>query len=173
MNRREAGMAMLLGGLGLAAPAAALAQGRGMGMGPMGDAERRHAMDTLRIGAVALESSRMAQRMARGPRVREFADLEAEEQTTVADIIREMSGMTPPPLDPEGRRMLDRLNAGRRGFDAAYVMMQEQGHQQLLDVQERYLRDGRNMHHRHIAMLARGRIREHLSDLQKLRAMRY
>jgi putative membrane protein len=166
---------LLLGGLGLAVPGVALAQGRGMGMGmgPMGEAERRHAMDTLRVGAIALESSRMAQRMARGPRVREFADLEVEEQTTVAEIIREMSGMTPPPLDPMGRRMLDRLNDARRGFDPAYLMAQMEGHQQLLDIQERYLRDGRNMHHRHIAMLASGRIREHLTDLGKLRAMRY
>lgn len=162
---------MLIGGLGLAMPSVALAQNRGMG--PMGEPERRHAMDTLRVGAVALESSRMAQSMARAPRVRDFAELEIEEQTTVADIIREMSGMAPPPPDPEGRRMLDRLNGGRRNFDAAYVMMQMDGHRQLLDIQERYLRDGRNMHHRHIAMLARGRIREHLRDLETLRAMRY
>lgn len=171
MNRREAGRALILGGLGIAVPGAALAQGRGMG--PMGEQERRHAMETLRVGAIALESSRMAQRMARGPRVRDFAEMEVEEQTTVAEIIREMSGMTPPPLDPMGRRMLDRLNDARRGgFDVAYLVAQTEGHQQLLEIQERYLRDGRNMHHRHIAMLARGRIREHLNDLGRLRALR-
>ena len=49
------------------------------------------------------------------------------------------------------------------------MALQVEGHSQLLAVQERYLAYGRVPSIRHIAMLARGQIREHLrllSDIQ-------
>jgi predicted outer membrane protein len=162
---------MLLGALGAAA-APALAQDRfGAPMGPMGPAERRHAMDTLMVGNVALQTSELALSRAARPQVRQFAELEAEEQRTVAQIINEMTGgaMPPPPPSPADARMMASLQRARGGqFDRMYLVGQVDGHRRLLDIQERYLRDGRNLHHRHIAMLARGRIQEHLRDLQRL-----
>ena len=170
MNRREAARNLLVGALALGTPAAAMAQAMAM---PMGDAERRHAMDTLRVGGLALRTSQMAQGKARGPRVREFADFEVAEQTTIAEIIREMSGMTPPPPDARARTVMARLERAQgRAFEDAYVAAQIEGHNELLGIQERYLREGRNMHHRHVAMLARGQIKEHLTLLNDIRARR-
>lgn len=62
----------------------------------------------------------------------------------------------------------DLARARGDGFDRMYIMGQMDGHRRLLGVQERYLSEGRDPHQRHIAMLARGRIREHLANLDRL-----
>ena len=70
MDRRTFATTMMMGAVGLTA-APVLAQG-GQRMAhamPMGPAEQRHAMDTLMVGSVALESSRLAQSRARNPMV--------------------------------------------------------------------------------------------------------
>lgn len=160
----------MLGGLGLALPAAALAQP--MRGGGMGDAEHRHATDTLRVGSVALMTSRLALSRGSTPKVRQFAKFEVAEQTTIAEIIGD-TGMAPPPPDPEGRRMMAMLERARgRQFDQAYVDGQIDGHRKLLAIQERYLAEGRLPPMRHVAMLARGQIKEHLELLEDLRAGR-
>lgn len=166
MNRREAARSLMLGAVVAALPGAALAQGMRGG----GDAERRHAMETLRVGSVALQSSQLAERRAMKRSVKEFAGFEVAEQTTIADIIREASGMTPPPPDPAARAMMARLMAARgAAFDAAYIRGQLDGHRELLAIQERYLADGRDPHMRHVAMLARGQIKEHIALLNDMR----
>lgn len=174
MDRRTFGASLVAGMVGLGATPV-LAQGmRGRGdMMPMGAAEQRHVMDTLAIGSVALESSRLAQSRAARPMVRQFANFEVEEQTGVATILREVSGMAPPPLSLADRAALDRL-ARTRGaaFEREYLLAQVDGHRRLLRVQDNYLSQGRNMHNRHIAILARGRILEHLADLDRLQRMR-
>lgn len=174
MNRRQAGQALLLGAVGATLPGAAFAQGMGRGM-EMGGPERRHAIETLRVGGLALRTSRMAQQRARGPKVREFADFEVAEQTTIADIIRRSTGMGPPPPDPMAERTLARLdrlpNAGPV-FEDEYVRVQTDGHQQLLAIQERYLAEGRDENMRNVAMLARGQIKEHLRLLADIRERR-
>ena len=71
------------------------------------------------------------------------------------------------------RAALDRLNAARGpAFDREYVLAQIDGHRRLLGVQDRYLSQGRNTHHRHIALLARGRIREHIRELELIQSSR-
>ena len=173
MDRRSFARTMMMGAVGLGA-APVLAQGvRGRqpmaGMMPMGPAEQRHVADTLAIGTVSLESSRLAQSRAARPMVRRFANFEAEEAAAVAQILREMSGMAPPPLTAADRAALDRLARARGpAFDREYILAQSDGHRRLLQVQDRYLAQGRNMHHRHVAVLARGRILEHISDLDML-----
>ena len=144
-----------------------------MGRGSGGDAERRHATDTLRIGGVALQTSEIAERRASRYGVKQFAGFEVAEQSTIADIIREATGMTPPPPDAGARAMMARLNAARgAAFDMAYVRGQLDGHRDLLAVQERYLAEGRDPDMRHVAMLARGQIKEHLMLLNDLRTGR-
>lgn len=171
MDRRTFGAGLLMGGLGLAA-APAIAQHSGH-MGPMTDAERRHVMDTLQIGGVSLRTSQLAQSRAGRPLVRQFANFEAEEATTIATILGEISGMAPPPPRPADQRVIERLQRVRgAAFDREYLIGQLDGHQRLLRVQERYLNEGRNQHHRHIAMLARGRIIEHIRDIQTLQSGR-
>jgi putative membrane protein len=165
----------LAGAAGLIA-APALAQQRyapPTGTMQMGPAEQRHAMHTLMIGALSLETSRLALQRSRRPLVRQFAEFEAEESTTVAQVIAEMTGMAPPPLRPVERRLVERLaRANGPAFDREYLVGQITAHRQILDVQERYLSAGRNMYHRHLAMLARGRIREHLRELDLLQRSR-
>jgi predicted outer membrane protein len=164
---------MFAGAVGLAAAPALAQPGYAPGAMPMGEPERRHAMETLLVGAVALETSRLALSRANRPLVRQFADFEAEESTTVAQIIGELTGMAPPPPPPAERRMIDRLARARGGaFDREYLIGQLAGHQRLLAIQDSYLASGRNRHHRHIAMLARGRIREHIRELQLLQTSR-
>lgn len=175
MDRRAFGTTLLMGGLGLAA-APAIGQGRrargAMGMMAMGPAERRHHMDTLQVGAVALESSRLAQSRAANPMVRQFADFEVEEQTGISEILNEIMRMPPPPPSTADRATLQRLqSANGAGFDRDYLTAQLDGHRRLLTIQETYLSTGRNTHHRHIAMLARGRIREHIADVERMQRM--
>lgn len=142
------------------------------GMMPMGPAERRHHMDTLAVGSVALETSRTALSRAANPMVRQFAEFEVEEQTTVSQILNEMMPAPPPPPSPADRRMMQSL-ASMRGaeFDRMYLTGQLDGHRRLLAIQETYLSQGRVPDHRHIAMLARGRILEHIRDVQNLQRM--
>ena len=171
MNRRELAAGAVLGLAGLGVSGAAGAQPMREPGGP-GPAERRHAMETARVGAVSLATSQLAQSSARGPGVLQFAKFEVAEQTTIAQIIQEMTGMAPPPPPPEAQAMMDRLRTARgRQFEMEYVRGQVDGHQQLLSIQERYLAEGQDPHHRHIAMLARGQIKEHLDLLGNLKRM--
>ncbi|WP_081996005.1 DUF4142 domain-containing protein [Croceibacterium mercuriale] len=167
MNRRELGGALLRGAFataGAGLPAAAWAQGA------MGEAERQHAMETLRNGGLALMTSQMALEKGRNAAVKEFAGFEVTEQTTIAQIIRESKNMTPPPPGAMEQEVLARLNvASGRAFDRAYVAAQIEGHQKLLQIQETYLANGQDMPTRHVAMLARGQIMEHLALLGKMR----
>ncbi|WP_121114787.1 DUF4142 domain-containing protein [Croceibacterium ferulae] len=168
MNRRELGGALLLGAVataGAGIPAVAWAQGA------TGAAEQRHAMETLRNGSLALMTSQLAQQKARSATVKEFAGLEVAEQTTIAQIIRESKNMTPPPPGAMEQDVMARLNsASGRSFDRAYVAAQIDVHQRLLEAQETYLAAGQDMPTRHVAMLARTQIMEHLTLLGKMRA---
>jgi len=167
MNRRELGGALLLGAVataGAGIPGAAWAQAAA------GDAEQRHAMETLRNGSLALMTSQLAMEKARNPMVKEFANLEVAEQTTIAQVIQESRNMTPPPPGAMEQEIMARLNeASGRSFDSAYVAAQTEVHQKLLQAQETYLQNGRDMPTRHVAMLARTQIMEHLTLLGKMR----
>lgn len=175
MDRRNFARNILVGALGATA-APVLAQYEPgydrsrprPGMMPLDPGEQRYAADTLAIGGVSLRASQMAQGRARAPRVAEFAEFEVAEQTTVSQILTEM-GASPPPPAPIDQRMLDRLSAARGpDFETQYVMGQMDGHRRLLAVQERYIAEGRDPHARHIAMLARGQIKEHMRLLQDI-----
>ncbi len=173
MDRRTFGASLIGGALALgAAPAVAQRRRAPMNMA-MGPAERRHAMDTLMIGSAALATSRLAQSRGNHPLVRQFAQFEIEENTTLAQIIGELSGMVPPPPAPRDRQLLDQLQDARgASFDRLFITGQIDAHQRARQVQERYLAQGRNTHHRHIAMLSRGRILEHLRELELIRDLR-
>ena len=81
--------------------------------------------------------------------------------------------MAPPPPDAEARATMTKLDAATgKAFETAYVTAQIDGHSRLLTVQERYLASGRNPDFRHVAMLARGQIKEHLKLLSDIRSGR-
>ena len=143
----------------------------------MGQDEVRYAADTAMTGAVAQQTSQIALRKASDPRVRSFAESEVMEQETLSRILMEhaqMMGqpMPPPRPDPRMAGMIADLERARPGpaFDAAYMRGQIDGHEQLLRIQESYIRGGRNLHLRHVAMLARGQITDHLKMLRDAQA---
>ncbi len=170
MNRRELGASLLLAGVASGAAGVALAQD----MPRLGELERREVMDTAHVGTFSLMISKLAQTQAQTPAVQEFSSFEVAEQTTIGQILQEVSGMPAPPLTPDQEAMMAQLQAASgMGFEQQYVMMQVDGHRKLLAVQERYLSSGSMPGLRHVAMLARGQIKEHLrllDDIQRRRA---
>jgi putative membrane protein len=137
--------------------------------------EQNYVMQTGMTGAVALRTSQIAQRKVSDPRLRSFADSEVMEQETISRILMEhgqMIGrpMAPPAPDPRMAPVISELERTPRGlqFDRAYLRGQIQGHEELLRIQEQYIRGGRNTHLRHVAMLARGQITDHLKMLREV-----
>lgn len=150
-----------------------------------GDAERKHADDTKKVGSLSLVTSRVAVEKASDPMVKEFAKWEVAEQETIADILRSMEmdgkaeGALKPPsdseveamLDAEGKAALDKLRAASgAAFDKAYVTAQLDGHKKLLSIQEDYLKVGQNREHLSVTKLARGQITEHIDHLDMLKS---
>jgi putative membrane protein len=197
MDRR-----IVLAGLAAFAAAPALAQASGagsaansagsampagqagaMGAARLGQAEMQHMQQTLQIGSVALETSRLAQQKARNEDLKQFAGFEVEEQTTIAEILRGMmdpastaaAGAAPAGTasrDPKGAELVQKLSQAQgEAFDREYLKGQIEGHRDLLAVQEQYLKsNAQNREHMNMVKLARGRILEHialLEDMQK------
>lgn len=150
----------------------------------VGDAEKKHAAETKKVGSLSLATSRLAAGKASDTMVKEFAKWEVAEQETIADILKSMEaegtaeGALKPPsdsevramLDPEGKASLDKLEAVNGGeFDKAYVTAQLDGHEKLLAIQEEYLKVGQNREHLSVTKLARGQIKEHIDHLEMLR----
>jgi putative membrane protein len=189
MDRRA-----LLGGLAAAIVAyPALAQTSGSSTTPsgasaatamnqkMGQAEMQHMQQTMQLGMVALETSRIAINKARNDNLKKFAGFEVQEQTTLSEILRSMmdpsataaTGSAAMPMDASARDMVQKLQNQQAGaeFDRMYLEGQLQGHRSLLQVQEQYLQSNpQNREHVNVARMARGQIREHialLEDMQK------
>jgi predicted outer membrane protein len=149
----------------------------------LGEAEKRHIMNTMAAGGMSLLASRAALKKVRDDDVKEFAQFEVAEQETIADVLMAMmdpskaSGKINPPSDSEVRQqvskddqaMLEKME-GMNGeaFEKAYIRAQIDGHQKLLRIQEDYLASGKDPAHLGIAKLARGQIKEHLTLLADL-----
>jgi putative membrane protein len=174
ISRREAGaLALLTAFIGGTASAHEEVRRPGPHHAGLTVGDQRYAVDTLSAGSAALLTSRMALSRASLPMVRQFAEFEVREQTGVAQILTEISGMrSPPPPDPRMAAVAEQLRRTAGSvFDRLYVQGQIEGHTQLLRIQETYLRGGRNPHIRHIATLSRGQILDHLAVLRHLDQM--
>ncbi len=140
---------------------------------------------TLAAGALSLAVSRIAEGKLQTDDLREFAQLEAAEQETLADVLKSLQnpaladGTMKPPgeaeaeqlLDKNGREQLEKMRAAPAGaeFDREYLAAQTNGHLELLRIQETYLASGRNNpNFINTAKLARALIREHLQLLADL-----
>ena len=151
----------------------------------MGEAEAKHAADTSTVGLAALQTSQIALKKAQNPKVKEFAQLEIAEQETIADVLKSMrdqstpaSGQVKAPtaeviqtnLDAKGKAMAEKLQKAEAGaaFDHEYVQGQIEGHQQLLEIQEAYLKSGKDRENLNVTKLMRGQIKEHLTLLQDM-----
>ena len=128
---------------------------------------------------MSLEASRIALKKAQNPKVKEFAQLEVAEQETIADVLKSMrdqstpaSGQVKAPsaevvqtnLDAKGKQMMEKLQKAEAGagFDKEYIQGQIQGHQELLQIQETYLKSGKDRENLNVTKLMRGQIKEHL-----------
>lgn len=174
MDRRH-----LLAALAVMAAAPAWAQqqaqqGAGASGEPIGQAEQKHAAETLAAGAVALEMSRVARDKAQNAWAKKFAQYEIAEQETIAEVLKSM-GAQPAAMNAQETRMtqsmIKRLTDAPAGaaFDRAYVDGQIQGHQELLRIQEEYLAAGKDRSHVNVAKLARGQVTEHIDMLQTIK----
>ena len=186
MQRRH-----VIGGLAFALTYPAVASAQSMsttpaasGAMPMGDAENEHMKRTMMVGSLSLATSRVAEKKAQDDDVKEFTKFEVAEQETIADILMSMkdpskvSGTVKAPseaevegnLDAKGKEMVEKLKQAKAGpaFDKEYVKAQIDGHKQLLDIQDSYLKAGKNPAAIAVAKLARGMIKEHLTLLDDL-----
>jgi putative membrane protein len=162
--------------------------------GQMSQADMQHMQQTMQLGMVALETSRIAMQKVQNPELKQFAQFEVQEQTTLSEVLRSMmepaataaTGATSSQagqaassstssgamqMDPQGREMVQKLQSAQAGaeFDRQYLQGQIQGHQNLLQVQERYLQSNpQNREHMNVAKLARGQIREHIALLENM-----
>ena len=151
---------------------------------PGGDAgpDEQYLRETSAVGSFSLAASRLAHEKAQTDDLKEFAQLEAAEQETLADVLKSLrnpsliDGTVKPPSDAEveqyldrrGREKLEKMRAAPAGteFDREYLAAQATGHLELLRIQETYLNSGRNNRDFiNAAKLARGMIKEHLQLL--------
>ena len=82
-----------------------------------------------------------------------------------------MAVATAPEIPADKAKMMEELQQAKAGteFDRLYVQGQLQGHQELLQTQQRYLQtNSRNREMTNIAKLAVGRIQEHIVHLQEI-----
>lgn len=193
MDRRH-----MLGGIAVFAASPAFAQSDPTPATPamkadapmtMSDAQKKHVMDTARVGSLSLALSRIALPKVKHASVKQFAEFEIAEQETIADILKAMqmpgaplSGTVKAPteaelmehLDAEGKATVEKMRAEKPGaeFDRAYVKAEVDGHQKLLAIQDTYLAAPDNLDETNVAKLARGMIKEHLTllgDIEKMK----
>jgi len=154
--------------------------------GQMSQADMQHMQQTMQLGMVALESSRMAMNKLRNDDLKRFANFEVQEQTTLSEVLRSMmdpgataatgsassqSGQPAMQMDSSARDMMQKMQNQQAGaeFDKMYLEAQLQGHRDLLQVQERYLQSNpQNREHMNVAKMARGHIREHIAMLEEM-----
>jgi putative membrane protein len=159
MDRRNA---LTVFALAMAAPSLAFAK-------TMGEAEKEHASQTLAVGAVALETSKIAQEKAEQAWVKKFAQYEVAEQTTIGEIVTSM-GAPPAKMTDKQTGMIAKAKEAKAGaaFDRGYVLDQIEGHNELLKIQEAYISKGKDEAAVNLAKLARAQIKEHIDLLQTI-----
>jgi putative membrane protein len=154
--------------------------------GQISQADMQHMQQTMQLGMVALESSRMAMNKLRNDDLKRFANFEVQEQTTLSEVLRSMidpgataatgsagsqSGPSAMQMDAGARDMMQKMQNQQAGaeFDKMYLEAQLQGHRDLLQVQERYLQSNpQNREHMNVAKMARGHINEHIALLEEM-----
>jgi predicted outer membrane protein len=149
-------------------------------------ADRQYIQQALALSTVSLQQSNFALSKAQNPRVKQFAEFEIGEQNLLTEIMHsfadpnatasttrgaQAAASTAPELPAKDAQAMERLSKAQGGpaFDKDYVALQIQGHQELLKLQEDYLRQGSgNRETTNVAKLARGQIQEHLTMLQDI-----
>lgn len=149
-------------------------------------ADGQYVQQVLAAGTISLQTSNFALSKAQHPRVKQFADFEVAEQNTLSEVMHSMAdpaatsststgaqqaASTAPELPQSDAAAMERMSKAQAGaaFDKDYVTLQLKGHQDLLAIQERYLKsNGGNRELANVAKLASGQIREHIALLQDI-----
>jgi putative membrane protein len=165
-----------------------------MGGQQMTQADMQHMQQTMQLGMVALETSRIAQQKAQNADLKRFATFEVQEQSTLSEVLHSMmeptstsatgaaaqssqpgaaSGTNTPAMqmDAQSREMIQMLQNTQPGeaFDRQYLQGQMEGHSALLQVQTQYLQGNpQNREHMNVAKLARAVITEHIALLEDI-----
>lgn len=162
MDRRDA---LTLLTIALAVPTVAHAARENMG-----EAEKEHAMQTLAVGSVALETARVAQEKAQNAWVKRFANYEVAEQTTIAEILKSM-GATPAKLTEKQSGIIAKTKEAKPGpsFDEVFLANQLDGHRELLKIQETYIDRGKDEATVNLSKLASTQIKEHIDLIETIR----
>jgi putative membrane protein len=169
-----------------ATPSAAPSAGGGSAASAMamGDAEKQHAQRTMAAGAASLATSRIAAQKAQDEDVKLFSTFEVREQEGIADVLKSvqepsnLSGTVKAPseqevtshLDAKGQEMVKKMQSAKAGddFDKDYIKGQLDGHRELLQIQQDYLKSGKNLIHVTVAKLASAQIQDHIRILEDL-----
>jgi predicted outer membrane protein len=125
---------------------------------------------TLAAGNFSKQISQLAVTNANHPRVKEFAEFEVAEQTTVAQVLTDSANPPPLALGTQQAEVMGQLQAqSGKDFDSAYVQAQIAGHRQLLTIQQAFLNAAMaGQEYEPIAVMARMVIQMHLTMLQDL-----
>ncbi len=122
----------------------------------------------LAIGGFSLLSSQLAVKKANNGGLRNFAQLEVEEQIATASALGGRPGQAP--IRERDAAMLAKLQAvDGPAFDAMYLQGQVLGHEELLRINRAYAKRGGDPVGQAVAILAVPAIRTHLSILSGLR----
>lgn len=166
IDRRTALMA-LIGAVSLA-PGAVLAQTAAVPAAVV-SSPMQFRTTVLMTGGFAMQTSQVALERSRNPQVREFAQLEINEQMALAAALGASPGSTP--LRPDHAQMLQQLQSMTgRSFDRMYVQGQIMGHNEALALTSAYAQSGFDTQGRSVAILAVPSIQTHLTILSGLRA---
>jgi putative membrane protein len=161
MDRRNA-LALLT--MACAVPSLAMAKEE-----RMGEAEKEHAMQTLAIGSVALQTAEVAEKNATNAWVKKFAQYEVAEQKTIAEILKLM-GAEPAKLTEKQTEIIAKTKSASPGnaFDNDFLANQLDGHKELLKVQETYVEKGKDDAAVNLSKLARAQIKEHIDLIETI-----
>jgi predicted outer membrane protein len=160
------------------------AQAAAQGGARQSQSDAQHIEQTLAIGTLAHQAATFARDKAQHPRVKQFAMFEEAEQTTIAEVIKSLAdpattsstgtqsaASTAPAMSQDASAKMEKMSKAQGGpeFDKEFVALQLEGHQNLLQVQERYISSNPpNRAQLAIAKLARGQIKEHIALLQDM-----
>jgi putative membrane protein len=136
----------------------------------MGEAEKEHAMRTLAVGSVALETAKIAEQKAENPWVKKFAQYEVAEQTTIGEILKSM-GATPAKPSEKQLAMITEAKEAKAGsaFDRGFLANQLEGHKELLEIQDTYIDKGKDEAAVNLSKLARAQIKEHIDLIETIK----
>lgn len=119
----------------------------------------------------SLMGSRLGERKASTAQVRQFAQLEAEEQEAAVAAMR-LAGISIPaqvPMPADKMRMSQELEAASgAAFDQAYLRSQKMGHEELLAIHQRIAQSGSSPAERIIGTMAVPAIKSHLAMIEMI-----